>query len=162
MPPPPQLKQFPPLPSFAPLPDTLPRVSYDDALASYGSDKPDRRIGMRIHNVSHAPGLAESTFAPVASAVGKETAGMVGVINAQRLSAALSRKQLDALLAELKRHSESAAAEAAILPVKVGKDGVWPSGVAKHFDDAARVRARRVDTRVACAACDSRESGALQ
>lgn len=138
----PQLKQFPPLPSFSPLPDTLPRISYDEALASYGSDKPDRRIGMRIHNVTHGPGLASSTFEPVAAAARGTagSAGVVGVINAQRLSAALSRKQLDALLAELKGHTESAAAQGAVLPVKVGKGGAWPTGVAKHFGDEAQVR----------------------
>ncbi|KAH0538260.1 hypothetical protein FGG08_005131 [Glutinoglossum americanum] len=35
------------------LPQEFPRMSYQEALSDYGSDKPDIRPGMKIHDVSH-------------------------------------------------------------------------------------------------------------
>ncbi|KAL8729998.1 MAG: hypothetical protein Q9166_004321 [cf. Caloplaca sp. 2 TL-2023] len=35
------------------LPDPFPRMSYEDAMAQYGSDKPDTRLGMRISRVEY-------------------------------------------------------------------------------------------------------------
>ncbi|NND69998.1 MAG: aspartate--tRNA ligase [Rhodothermales bacterium] len=42
------------------VPVPFPRLTYQDALETYGSDKPDTRFGLKIHNVSHA--FADSGF----------------------------------------------------------------------------------------------------
>jgi aspartyl-tRNA synthetase len=34
------------------LPGAFPRVTYEDAMSKYGSDKPERRIGMEVRSVS--------------------------------------------------------------------------------------------------------------
>jgi aspartyl-tRNA synthetase len=73
------------------------RLSYADAIATYGSDKPDLRPGMEIQHVS-AP-FAESTFGPFKDVVasGGEVRGFV-----VRGGATYSRKELDEL-AEMAR-----------------------------------------------------------
>lgn len=121
-------------------------------MATYGSDKPDRRLAMPIHDITHVSGLGASGFSPVAEAVataatgaGDEgsiasaSAGSVRVLNAKRLGC-LSRKNLDALMRSLKGHAESNAAAATVVPVKI-QGGAWKSSVAKHFDTSVQVRA---------------------
>ena len=76
------------------LPDPLPRLTHADALARYGSDKPDLRIPVEIADVT--AGLAATAFQGFGSAI----AGG-GVVRALRLpgGAILSRKDLDGLTA---------------------------------------------------------------
>jgi aspartyl-tRNA synthetase len=75
-------------------PITIPfaRMSYADAIAKYGSDKPDLRVGMSIADLSAV--FAESTFSLFRDAV---AAG--GVVRGFVVpgAATYSRKQLDAL-----------------------------------------------------------------
>ena len=56
----------PPLPSWAPLPSPFPRMTYAHAMLCYGSDKPDRRHGMMIADVTGAllTSASELTTAP--------------------------------------------------------------------------------------------------
>ena len=75
----------------------FPRLSYADAIARYGSDKPDLRIGMAIADVSSV--FADSTFSVFREAVAG--GGVVrGIVVPGGGSA--SRKELDSLADEAK------------------------------------------------------------
>ena len=71
----------------------IPRLKYADAMAKYGSDKPDLRYGLEIVDVTAA--LAASEFADFKSAA--EAGGKVIAIIAKGAAATLTRKQLDEL-----------------------------------------------------------------
>jgi aspartyl-tRNA synthetase len=75
----------------------FPRMSYADAMAKYGSDKPDLRVGMEICDLSAV--FAGSPFTPFQGAVarGEAVRGL-----AVPGGAAFSRKQLDDLTAQAK------------------------------------------------------------
>jgi aspartyl-tRNA synthetase len=88
------------------LPLPFPRFSYAEAMRRWGSDKPDLRInGMELQDLS--PALAETTFAPYASALaaGGEVKGIVITSGA-----GLSRKTLDELQEFTKRYGATALA----------------------------------------------------
>jgi len=75
----------------------FPRLSYADAIARYGSDKPDLRVGMTITDVSGV--FADSTFGVFREAVA--SGGVVrGIVVPGGGSA--SRKDLDSLAEEAK------------------------------------------------------------
>lgn len=71
----------------------LPRMSYEDAMNRYGSDKPDTRFGMLLTDVSEA--VKDSDFKVFASAVAN--GGAVKAINVKGAAANYSRKDIDAL-----------------------------------------------------------------
>ena len=84
----------------------FPRLTYADVMQRFGSDKPDLRIqGMELKDLS--PALAETTFAPFASALG--AGGQVKGI-AVRGGATMSRKILDELQEFAKRYGAGALA----------------------------------------------------
>lgn len=72
-------------------PTPLPRLKYNDAMAMYGSDKPDVRFGMTIADISDIVG--DSGFSVFADAV--KNGGSVRGIVAKNAAAALSRKEID-------------------------------------------------------------------
>jgi len=72
------------------LPTPFPRISYDDALNMYGSDKPDLRFGCPIHDVGDlVPGCGFGVFEKALA-----DGGAVRCLNAHGL-ADWSRKQVD-------------------------------------------------------------------
>ncbi|AZB43736.1 aspartate--tRNA ligase [Bacillus sp. FJAT-42376] len=71
----------------------LPRMGYDEAMARYGSDKPDTRFDMELINVSEL--VAESGFKVFSSAV--ESGGEVKAITVKGGASKYSRKDIDAL-----------------------------------------------------------------
>ncbi|MBL0175938.1 MAG: aspartate--tRNA ligase [Ignavibacteria bacterium] len=76
----------------------IPRVTYDEALERYGSDKPDTRFGMRFETLNEAVAGSEfKVFADVLSA-----GGIVTGMNVKG-KAEFSRKQLDALTERAKQ-----------------------------------------------------------
>ena len=83
----------------------FPRLTYAEAMARYGSDKPDLRFGMELKDLS--PALAGTSFAPFASALeaGGEVKGIV-----VKGGAHLSRKSLDELQEHAKRYGAGALA----------------------------------------------------
>jgi len=70
----------------------FPRMTYDAAMKSYGSDKPDLRFGLAIQDLTDL--LQNSDFKVFATAI--NTGGVVRAINA-RGCASLSRKEIDDL-----------------------------------------------------------------
>jgi aspartyl-tRNA synthetase len=76
----------------------FPRLTYQQALQRYGTDKPDLRVPLEIVDVSEC--LAATAFPPFARAIA--AGGRIGSLRAPR-GAALSRKELDELGGELAR-----------------------------------------------------------
>ncbi|KKB72617.1 MULTISPECIES: aspartate--tRNA ligase [Bacillus] len=75
------------------IPLPLPRMSYQDAMNLYGSDKPDTRFGMLLTDVSET--VKDSDFKVFASAVAD--GGAVKAINVKGAASKYSRKDIDAL-----------------------------------------------------------------
>jgi aspartyl-tRNA synthetase len=71
----------------------LPRLKYEEAMARYGSDKPDTRFGLELCDLSEA--VKDSEFSVFRGAV--ENGGSVRAINAKGASGSFSRKEIDAL-----------------------------------------------------------------
>ncbi|KEZ51822.1 aspartate--tRNA ligase [Metabacillus indicus] len=71
----------------------LPRMTYDEAMGRYGSDKPDTRFGLELVNVSEL--VKDSGFKVFSGAVAN--GGEVKVINVKGAAASYSRKDIDAL-----------------------------------------------------------------
>ncbi len=69
------------------------RMPYDEAMARYGSDKPDTRFGMELVDLSDV--LKNSGFQVFSSAL--SAGGSVRAINAKGLSSKLPRKKIDKL-----------------------------------------------------------------
>jgi aspartyl-tRNA synthetase len=74
------------------LPDPFPRMPYSEAVAGYGTDRPDLRFGMEIHDLSSA--ASASGFK-----IFEETTASGGAVRGIRLESAgpISRKQVDEL-----------------------------------------------------------------
>ncbi len=67
----------------------LPRMTYDDAFAAYGSDKPDVRFGMKIHDITSL--FAETELAFLKAVLDK--GGRVGALRIE--DAAFTRSELE-------------------------------------------------------------------
>jgi len=75
------------------IPLPLPRLTYDDAMNRYGSDKPDTRFGMEICDVSDI--VKNCGFGVFSAAV--QSGGSVRAIVAKGGAAVLTRKEIDKL-----------------------------------------------------------------
>ena len=103
------------------IPD-LPRLSYDDAMRLYGSDKPDTRFDMKfVHLEEVAKGKGFGLF---------DAAESIIAINAKG-AANYTRKQLDELTEFVKRPQIGAGG---LIYCRVGEDGVFKSSVDKFYD----------------------------
>ncbi len=71
----------------------LPRLTYDEAMSRYGSDKPDTRFGMEIQNISEL--VKDTDFVVFKSAI--ESGGSVRAIVAKNAAGTLTRKEIDKL-----------------------------------------------------------------
>lgn len=103
------------------IPNPLPRMSWYDAMDNYGSDKPDIRFGMEIHEITdlaHNKGFA--VF---------DGAEYVGAI-APKGCAEYTRKQLDELTEWVKRPQVGAKG---LVYIKLNPDGTIKSSVDKFF-----------------------------
>ena len=96
------------------IPNPLPRMSWYDAMDNYGSDKPDIRFGMKIHEISSlVKGNGFSVF---------DSAEYVGAICAP--VAEYTRKQIDELTEWVKRPQVGAKG---LVYIKVTEDGIKSS-----------------------------------
>jgi aspartyl-tRNA synthetase len=114
------------------------RLTYDQAMARYGSDKPDLRFGLELVDLGEC--LRETTFG-----VFRSTLDAGGLVKALRYpgGASLSRKEIDTLGSMAR---DSGAKGLAYLQVDAGTDGSVLSArgpVAKHLtpDELAAVLA---------------------
>ena len=81
----------------------LMRMKYDDAIANYGSDKPDLRFGMEIQDIS---GIFTNTEFGVFKTV-LENKGVINAIVAKNVADKYSRKDLDKLTDFVKTYKAS-------------------------------------------------------
>jgi aspartyl-tRNA synthetase len=101
----------------------FPRLSYDEAIASYGSDKPDIRFGMVMQEITDlAQGKGFKVFDQV---------DYIGGICAEGC-AGYSRKQLDALTKFVQTPQVGAKG---LVYVKCNEDGSFKSSVDKFFTE---------------------------
>ena len=87
-------------------PPPWPRMSYDEAMLRFGSDRPDRRFGLELADVSDA--LRGSEFRVFESVLGG--GGVVRALNAGARE--MSRSELDGLNDVVRRHGGKAVAYA--------------------------------------------------
>lgn len=71
----------------------LPRLTYNDAMSRYGSDKPDTRFGMEIQDLSDI--VKDTEFSVFSSAIA--AGGSVRAIVAKNAAGVLTRKEIDKL-----------------------------------------------------------------
>jgi aspartyl-tRNA synthetase len=108
---------------FAVPPAPWPRMSYDEAMLRYGSDRPDRRFELEISDVSDA--LRGSEFKVFESVLGG--GGAVRALNAGARD--LSRTELEGLNEVVQRHGGKAVAWAFV------ENGSWRSPIAKFLGE---------------------------
>ena len=105
------------------IPNPLPRMSWYDAMDNYGSDKPDVRFGMTIHDITDlAHGHNFSVF---------DSCEYVGAISVPG-AAEYTRKQTDELTEWVKRPQVGAKG---LVYIKVNADGSFKSSVDKFFSE---------------------------
>jgi aspartyl-tRNA synthetase len=106
----------------------FPRLTYAEAMARYGSDKPERRISFEIVELSDV--LASSGFKVFAGALASG-----GVVRGLPIpdADALSRGDLDRLAETAKSFGAKGLAW-----VRVAADGSWQSPIAKFLSEAER------------------------
>jgi aspartyl-tRNA synthetase len=106
--------------------DAFPRMTYDEAMARYGSDKPDVRFGMEFVDFGPvAQGKGFGVFDSAEAVLGIVAPGCAGY----------SRKQLDALTDWVKRPQIGAKG---LVYCKCNEDGSFKSSVDKFFDADAQ------------------------
>jgi len=108
------------------LPDFI-RMTYQDAMKFYGTDKPDLRFDCKIIDLNDACGGTEFNVFNSAITEGKTIAGIVG----NRLSE-LSRKQLDALTDFVKEPHRGAGG---MIYLKFNTDGSYKSSIDKFLNE---------------------------
>ena len=103
----------------------IPRITWQNAMDRYGSDKPDTRFGMELQNVTVV--VKGCGFSVFTSAI--ENGGSVRGINAKG-QAEMPRKKIDALVEFAKGYGAKGLAYLAILP-----DGTYKSSFAKFMTE---------------------------
>lgn len=105
--------------------DTFPRMSYEEAMRSYGNDKPDIRFGMKFGELNDlAKGKGFGVFDSQELVVGIAAPGC----------ASYTRKQIDKLIDFVKTPQIGANG---LIWVKCNEDGSFKSSVDKFFDQEA-------------------------
>ena len=101
------------------------RITYDEAILRYGTDRPDRRIGMEIQELGDA-------FSGTEFKVFAETLASGGVVRGFRAAGEFPRSRLDALTEQAKSLGAKGLVWAA-----VEQGGSWRSPIAKFLSDEA-------------------------
>jgi aspartyl-tRNA synthetase len=110
------------------VPRPFPRLSYDEAMARYGSDKPDLRLDLELGDVTEAARASGFQIFEKAVAAG-------GIVKGLRVPDGdkLSRSALDGLTEFAKPYGAKGVAFA-----RVQEGGAWQAPFAKAFKDDAR------------------------
>lgn len=103
--------------------DTFPRMTYDDAMAYYGVDKPDLRFDMKIQNLHQLKGHGFSVF---------DSSEFVGGLILETGGESFSNKDINELTEWVKRPQIGAAGLAYI---KFNVDGSIKSSIGKFYSD---------------------------
>ncbi|HQL86556.1 MAG: aspartate--tRNA ligase [Lentisphaerae bacterium] len=107
----------------------FPRLTYQEAMNRYGSDKPDLRFGLEIHDLTNV--LKDTAFQALRGTL--DSGGVIKAINAVGMATTCSRKQLDELTATAKLFGAKG-----LVWLKVEDDGAWSGSAAKFFTDAEK------------------------
>ena len=110
------------------IPLPLPRMTWKDAMETYGSDKPDTRFDMRIHTVTDIVANSGFSVFEKAAAEGQIVCG----ITAKGAADSLTRKEMDTLSEFVKTYHVKGLAWAAY-----NSDGTVRSSFAKFFSPDA-------------------------
>ena len=113
------------------IPNPMPRMTWYDAMDNYGSDKPDVRFGMKIHELTDvAKGKGFGVL---------DGAAYIGAI-AVPGAAEYTRKQVDELTEWVKRPQVGAKG---LIYVRVNADGTYKSSIDKFYgpEDLAKIAA---------------------
>ncbi|MCF0111346.1 MAG: aspartate--tRNA ligase [Erysipelotrichaceae bacterium] len=105
--------------------DSFPRIPYTECMSRYGSDKPDTRFEMELHDVSDVFAHTEAKI--FASAL--ENGGIINAMNAKGAAAKFSRKDLDKLQDFVKIYGAKALANLKYT------DNEWSGSIAKMLSD---------------------------
>ena len=108
------------------IPEKFPRISYEEAMTKFGSDKPDIRFGMEITNISD---IVKDVEFKVFQNVLNEKNGYVALINVKG-AGNYSRKQLDGLTDFAKKYGAKGLAY-----IKINETGEVSSPVAKFLNE---------------------------
>ena len=110
----------------------FPRMSYAEAMARYGSDKPDLRIALELVDVAeHVRHVEFKVF----SAPANDPSGRVAALRVPG-GATFTRKQIDELGVHAAKYGAKGLAWLRVDDLAKGRDGI-NSPVAKFLDDAA-------------------------
>ncbi|HEX5755187.1 MAG TPA: aspartate--tRNA ligase [Arenimonas sp.] len=110
------------------LADPFPRMTYEEAMRRYGSDKPDLRIALELQDVAD---LVKDSQFKVFTDWATHADGRVAALRVPG-GAAFSRKQIDDYGAYAAKYGAKGLAY-----IKLGEDGVANSPIQKFFDEAA-------------------------
>jgi aspartyl-tRNA synthetase len=113
------------------IPTPFPRMTYNEAMSRFGSDKPDVRFGLELQDLSDV--FKASTFQVFQNALKPNSRGIPGSVRAISVSGQaekFSRKDLDDLTA----HAATFGAKG-LLWIKVQAGGELQSPAAKFFTD---------------------------
>lgn len=103
----------------------LRRMKYDDAIRYYGSDKPDLRFDMKIHDVHDI--FQTTEFGVFQNALGEDSS--IVCIKVDGKSEEFSRKKIDALTEYIKTYKVKG------LPYVKYENGEFISGISKFLSD---------------------------
>ncbi len=112
------------------IPTPFPRMAHREAIDRFGSDKPDRRFGLEIVDLSDI--FRDSTFKVFQSVLAG--GGVIRALNAKGAAGKFSKEQL-------KRWEEWAKTELGakgLAYVKAGPAGEWESPIVKFFSEAEK------------------------
>jgi aspartyl-tRNA synthetase len=107
------------------LADPFPRLTFRQAMDSYGSDKPDMRFGLELQDLSDIFALSEFTVFSSTLATG----GAIKGLRAPGLGGS-SRKDLDGFTALARTHGARG-----LVTLSVQDDGTFKGAAAKFIDD---------------------------